>query len=96
MDSYDKIIKKLDKLEDNQDKILWEIKNSKGNAKITKIEAAEAFFKNSGLDQVLISKAPDLIYPSIYSDRSRAVSAIKALQKKGLFNAKGNFLVLKQ
>lgn len=90
--AYEKILSKLGEIEKKQDKII-SLLTSKPNP-ASKLEAAEIFFENCRLDKVPMSKAPDLIYPSIYSTREHAINAIKTLQKKGLLIIQGNFLEL--
>lgn len=88
----EKILSKLDKIEKKQDRIL-EILTSKIPNNTSKLESAEIFFKNCKLEKIAINRAPDLLYPSIYSTREHAVKAIKTLQKKGVFIAQGSFLL---
>lgn len=89
---YKKIMKKLEKVEDNQQKILSLLK-SKDN---TKLNSAEIFFKTSKVNSVPIAKAADLIYPSIYSTREHAIKAIRTLQKKGELFVKNGYVFIKK
>ena len=88
---YKKIMKKLEKVENNQQKILSMLK-SKNN---TKLDSAEIFFKTCKINSIPIAKAADLIYPSIYSTREHAIKAIKTLQKKGVLAIKNGYILVK-
>ena len=90
--TYEKILSKLGEIEKKQDRML-SLLTSKTRNPLSKLETAEIFFENCRLDKVPMGKAPDLIYPSIYSTREHAINAIKTLQKKGLLIIQGNFLL---
>jgi len=77
----EEIMKKLNVIEDKQDRILSLLSCS--NTNMTKLETAEIFFKNCKLEKIPLGRASDLIYPSIYATRDYAIKAIKTLQKKG-------------
>lgn len=89
---HKKIFHKLEQIEMKQDKILRILGSKAGAA--SKLDVAERFLENSKISKIPISKAPDLLYPSIYSTRQHAVKAIKTLQKKGLLAVKGGFVIL--
>lgn len=89
-----KIAKRLKEIEKKQDQILKLMVTK--NTHMSKLETAEIFFQYCKHNKVLLNKAPDLIYPSIYSTREHAVKAIKTLQKKGLLNVQGGYLLIKK
>ena len=90
----EEIIKKLDVIEEKQDRILSLLSGT--NTNMTKLETAEIFFKNCKLEKIPLGRASDLLYPSIYATRDYAIKAIKTLQKKGLLKVQGNFLKIRK
>ena len=88
---YQQIIEKLDKIYFLVLAIPSSL-NKKPSTPKSKFDEAVDYIKNLSQINIHVSRAADLIFPKIYSQRPRAVDAIKQMVSSGILKQQGEFI----